>query len=342
MLSILSRSILLTALLAVSVSALAAKTDVVYLKNGDRITGEVKQMLRGKLEFKTDHMGTVLIDWGDILEIVSDTGQAIELTNGQRFYGPLAKPESDDMLAIETDGGQVGVNTMDVIGMYPVEANFWDRLDITASLGFSWDKGSSVGRYNLGLETEYRHKDFITRAGISAEVTTQEGRDDTSRANLTINQLAFKQNKRFIDYFGNLEKNDELGVDLRALAGAGYGWVPIRSNSNWFSIAGGLDVNHEIPTQGEAETNLEAVGMLKYEYYKYSSPQRKFNVSLLIFPSLTDFGRVRATFGTDYRLELFADFFWVMDFYLNYDSDPISANASHSDYGIISSLAYKF
>lgn len=342
MLSILSRSILLAILLAVSFSALAIRTDVVYLHNGDRVTGEVKSMLRGKLEFKTDHMGTLFIEWDDILEIVSDTGQAIELTNGQRFYGPLAKPENEDMLMIDTVDGKVGVNTMDVIGMYPVEAKFWDRLDITASLGVSWDKGSKVGRYNLGLETEYRHKDYITRARISAETTTQEGQSDTSRASLTANQLVFKENKRFMDYFGNLEKNDELGVDLRALLGAGYGWVPIRSNRNWFSIAGGLDVNHEIPTFGEAQTNLEAVGLLRYEYYKYSTPERKFNVSLLVFPSLTDFGRIRATFGTDYRLELFEDFFWVMDFYLNYDSDPISTNASNSDYGIISSLAYKF
>jgi len=329
-------------LLTVSFPALALRTDVVYLHNGDRVTGEVKSMLRGKLEFKTDHMGTLFIEWDDILEIVSDTGQAIELANGQRFYGPLAKPDSEDMLAVDTDEGRVGVNTMDVISMYPVEANFWDRLDITASVGFSWDKGSNVGRYNLGLETEYRQKDYITRVKISAETTTQEGQSDTSRANLTANRLAFKENKKFIDYFGNLEKNDELGVDLRALLGGGYGWVPIRSNRNWFSIAGGLDVNHEIPTHGDAQTNLEAVGMLRYEYYKYSTPERKLNVSLLVFPSLTDFGRVRATFGTDYRLELFEDFFWVLDFYLNYDSDPISRNASNSDYGIISSLAYKF
>jgi hypothetical protein len=342
MLSLLSRTILLAILLIASSSALAQKTDVVYLKNGDRITGEVKKMLRAKLQFKTDHMGTVFIEWDDILEIVSTTGQAVELTNGQRFYGPLAKPENQDMLAIDTKEGKVGVNTMDVIGMYPVEANFWDRLDITASLGFSWDKGSAVGRYTVGLDTEYRHKDYITRAGFSAEVTTQERQDDTSRANLGGNHLRFKKNKQFMDYFGMLEKNDQLGVDLRALVGAGYGWVPIRSNRNWFSIAGGLDVNHEIPANGEAQTNLEAVGMLRYEYYKYSSPERKFDVSLFVFPSITDFGRVRATFNTDYRFELFEDFFWVLDFYLNYDSDPISTNASSSDYGVISSVAYKF
>lgn len=342
MLSLLSRSILLAILLAVSFSAFAQKTDVVFLHNGDRITGEVKSLFRAKLEFKTDHMGTVFIEWDDILEIVSSTGQTVELVNGQRFYGPLAKSENRDQLVVNTHAGSVGVNTMDVIGMYPVEASFWDRLDISARLGFSWDKGSDVGRYTLGLDAEYRHQDFKTRASISSEVTTQQERDDTTRASFTANHLVFKPNKRFVDYFGTVERNDELGLDLRALLGAGYGWVPIRSNKNWFSYAVGLDINREIPNEGERETNLEAVGMVTYEYYKYSSPERKFSVSLLVFPSLTDFGRWRADFRTDFRLELVDDFFWVLDFYANLDSQPISKDASNSDYGVTSSLAYKF
>lgn len=340
--SLLSRAVLLTLLLALGFNARAAKTDIVYLHNGDRITGEAKTLFRGKLEFSTDHMGTIYIEWDDIEEITSTTGQTVELTNGQRFYGPLKKPENTDMLVIDTEQGPVSVGTLDVIGMYPVEAGFWDRLDVSASFGFSWDKGSNVGKYNLGMEVEYRDPRFITRANLSTEVTTQNQEQDNRRGNLSATHMVFRKNKRFTAYFGNLEHNDELGIDLRTLAGAGYGWVPIRSGRNWFSLLGGLDVNHEIPKDGEPETNLEAVGMLTYEYYKYSNPERKFSVSLFVFPSITDFGRWRADFNTDFRLEFVDDLFWVLDFYANYDSDPISINGENSDYGITSSLAYKF
>jgi hypothetical protein len=37
----------------------ADKTDIVVLKNGDRITGEVKSLQARLLEFHTDAMGTV-------------------------------------------------------------------------------------------------------------------------------------------------------------------------------------------------------------------------------------------------------------------------------------------
>jgi hypothetical protein len=342
MFSSLPRLIFVLFLLLPGITAWAAKTDIVLLKNGDRVTGEVKGLELGKLTLSTDSMGTVYIDWVDIDEIFSSTGQAIELTNGQRFYGPLAKGEDEEMMMVKTEQGPVGISTLDIVSMYPVEAGFWDRLDISANLGFNWDKGSNVGKYSLGIDTELRNPRYISRASFSSEITTQEGRDDTSRAAFDAMHLVFRQNKRYHAFFGNVENNDELGVDLRMLVGAGYGAVPIRSLRNWLSVGAGLAVNHEIPMEGDAETNLEAVGMLTYDYFKYSDPERSLKSNLRVFPSLTDFGRWRATFDLDFRLELFSDLFWKMYFYTSYDSDPISAEGASSDYGVTSSISYKF
>jgi hypothetical protein len=337
-----AQAFLLILLLISSQPARAEKTDIVFLHNGDRITGEVKSLFRGKLEFKTDHMGTLYIEWEEILEIVSQTGQSIELTNGQRFYGALAKPENNDTLAVKTGQGEVGIDTADVVSMYPVESGIWDRLDIMADFGFSWDKGSNVGKYNLSINTEYRLPESLTKASFTTELTTQSDASSTKRANLNGIHNIFKPQKKFLAYFGNLEHNDELGIDLRALAGAGYGWVPIRSQRNWFSLGGGLDINRELPTDGESETNLEAVGMITYQYFKYSSPKREFNFDMRVFPSITDFGRWRANLNSDFRFELISDLFWKMGVYFDYDSAPISSDAASTDYGITSGVSYKF
>ena len=82
--------------------------------------------------------------------------------------------------------------------------------------------------------------------------------------------------------------------------------------------------------------------MLTYEYYRYSHPVRRFSSSLMIFPSITDFGRWRARFNTDFRLEIVEDFFWALNIYAEYDSEPISVDASNSDYGITNAIEYKF
>ena len=342
MISLSARMLAIFFLALSSQIARAEKTDIVYLHNGDRITGEVKTLLRGKLEFSTDHMGTIYIEWEDIKEIISDTSQALELSNGQRFYGPLVKAENPAIVAVNTAEGQVGLNTLDVVSMYPVEAGFWDRLDLSVSLGFSWDKGSNVGKYNLGADAVYRLPESITRLGLNSEITTQENENDSTRSTFTANHMVVGKSKRFWTYYGSLEHNDELGIDLRTIGGAGYGWVPIRSQRNWFSLAAGLNVNNEDPVEGDSETNLEAAGMLAYEYYKYSTPERSFKVNFVIFPSLTDFGRWRTNFSTDFKFEFIEDLFWVLSLYANYDNQPVSLKASGSDYGITSSVAYKF
>jgi hypothetical protein len=107
-------------------------------------------------------------------------------------------------------------------------------------------------------------------------------------------------------------------------------------------LAGGLNVNREIPTEGEQQTNIEAVFVLNYNYFKFSTPERSFNTELMVFPSITDWGRWRANFNTDFRWEMVSDLYWILDFYASFDSAPISPDAATSDYGVTSSLGYKF
>ena len=42
-----------------SAQVLAAKTDIIILRNGDHIRGEVKNLASGQLELSTEYMGTV-------------------------------------------------------------------------------------------------------------------------------------------------------------------------------------------------------------------------------------------------------------------------------------------
>jgi len=58
----LARTVAAFALACSMTTAAAAqgKTDVVMLANGDRITGEIVRLDRGRLEFKTDDIGTLL------------------------------------------------------------------------------------------------------------------------------------------------------------------------------------------------------------------------------------------------------------------------------------------
>ena len=65
----------LTALLAIgiwSTPGLAQKTDVIVLKNGDHITGEIKELTHSKLRLSTHSLSTVYIKWQDIRDITRE------------------------------------------------------------------------------------------------------------------------------------------------------------------------------------------------------------------------------------------------------------------------------
>ena len=50
---------------------LAQKPDVVALTNGDRLTGEVKTLYSGRLEYKTDPAKTIQIRWDYVVKLTS-------------------------------------------------------------------------------------------------------------------------------------------------------------------------------------------------------------------------------------------------------------------------------
>lgn len=327
---------------------LADKTDVIILENGDRITGEVKGLVSGQLELKTDYMGTVFIGWEDIQDLISDTGQKIELSDGERLVGTLDKPQSDNpdaahLIIIHTDEGQLEVNSTNVVRMYPVGGGFWDRMDLSFNLGFNFDKNSSVGKYNLGIDGVYRDPEFITLGKFSSELTTLNDSDNTKRVVLNLDHMSYLEGKRYRSYFGSMEQNDQLGVDLRTLVGIGYGWVPISTGRNWFTWGVGVDANVEKPFDGgESDANLEAMGSIRYQYYKHSIPERTLDVNFQVFPSITQWGRLRANFTFDARWEIIRDFFIGMELYTSYDGEPAALDNAEIDYGIRTTIGLKF
>jgi hypothetical protein len=342
------RALVIFGLAGFSTTALAENLDIVHLHNGDRISGTVKGLGSGQLELKTEYMDTVYIDWENIRQLISETGQQIELGDGSRLVGTLSKADApaeggQDRIVIQTGQEAIEVDTLDMVRMYPVGGGFWDRMDLGIGLGVDYDKSSAVGKYNLSVDAIYREPEFITLANLNSEFTSQSEADNTKRSSLSLQQLKNLPNKRYRGYFGSVEQNDQLGVDFRALLGIGYGWVPISDSRNWFTWGVGLAANLENPKGGaEQDANLEAVGTVRYQYYKRSIPERTLDIYFQVMPSLTQSDRVRADFTIDAKWEFVRDIYWGMEFYSSFDSEPVSPLASDIDYGIRSSIGMKF
>ncbi len=84
-----------------------AADDVVVFKNGDRLSGEVKSLGRGRLTFKTDATGTIKVEWDEVAFLQVDQHVQVEVQSGSALF--WAHQQAGDRGADPCgDGGRAG------------------------------------------------------------------------------------------------------------------------------------------------------------------------------------------------------------------------------------------
>jgi hypothetical protein len=92
------------------------KDDTVAMKNGDRLTGEIKKLDHGILYFKSSYMiESVQLDWVQVDRLESKDSFLVVLQNGKRYMGQIAKIAGTEAAAptvqLDTEGGRAESGT---------------------------------------------------------------------------------------------------------------------------------------------------------------------------------------------------------------------------------------
>src|SRR5262245_24538300 len=113
-------------------AAEAQKTDSVWIRNGDRITGEVKSLSRALLKYSTDDLGTIYIEWDHVERISSRATFEVQVRSGIKHYGPLGLgPKGTLVLGLDT------LLLADIVTITPIKNTLLARMDGYLDLGFS-------------------------------------------------------------------------------------------------------------------------------------------------------------------------------------------------------------
>lgn len=336
--------VLLFALMTLGISpAMAAKSDVVTFVNGDRLTGEVKSLERGKLRFKTAATDTISIEWDDVASLASDQNIQVETVVGDRFLGSLSKPAREGIVVVQTDSGDVELIAEQIVFMDPIEEKGIERFDGDITAGFNFAKASEVTQAQLGLELEARTETRIFNMDVASVSSDSEDNESSQRHSLDLSYTRLRPKRWFTGGVVRLERNDELGLDLRTSIGAGGGRYLRQTNSSVLSLTGGLQLSREnVSGAIDDEDTVEAFFTLAWDWFRYDTPELDFSTNLQLIPNLTDTGRVRAEFDVSLKWEMIEDLFWELSFYDSFDSDPVVQGAEENDYGVITSLGWEF
>ena len=330
-------------LLLCTISNLAsanAKTDVIILYNGDRVTGEVKSLENGILALSTDSMGTINIEWQDIARLESEHYYEIRTSDGSRHLGSVAPTTQPGQVEVTDLDGEYQFDALQVVRIRPIEKSVLDRLDLYFSAGYSYTRASSIAQSsintNLAYEDEKSRNSLTGRASFtdSSDESTSSSRVDLDRAVWTSRKNIFRSS------FASYESNDELGLKHRLGVGAGLGTILADTYRNRLVAIAGLQVITEENKGGDSDQNLELYLSGRYLAWRLDSPELDLDFGLNIYPSLTDTGRARSSSDLRLRWELVEDLFFDITAYGTYDSRAESG--SGIDYGVTTGLGWEF
>lgn len=320
-----------------------ANTDVVVFNNGDRLTGELKLLERGRLRFKTDATDTIGIEWENVAYLSSTQNIQVETANGSRFLGSLSRAQKKNSLIVETSAGPVVLESSQVVLMTPIEDKGIGRLDGDITAGYNFAKASDVRQLHLGLDVNYRTETRIVSLRVDAVTTDSQDNDISQRQSLDLEYTRLLPNHWLAGGVITLDRNDELGLDLRTSVGGGAGRILRQSNQTSLVLQGGLLLSREnISAGGPNKETVEAFGTLLWDWFRYDAPELDLSTSLQLIPNLTDTGRIRGEFDIKLKWEMVEDLFWQLSIYDSFDSDPVLQGAEKNDYGIITSLGWDF
>jgi hypothetical protein len=338
-----ARIFCLALLLAGTASPLRAqKTDIVELDDGNIVIGEIKKLEYGLLTYKTDYMGTLDIRWSHVVRLTSNQLLDVELSAGEHLYGSLIEGSADGKLQVLLVDATVEVEVSEVVKIEPIKSSFWKRIDGSLKFGFNFTKSTNQVQLNSGVAAKYRARRWLAEFNFDTNITGTSETDSKTNTVANFSYFRFRKGKWFSRGDVGGTRNDELGIALRAYISGGGGRNWIQSNRSLLLTSAMLSANREVPIEGETTSNLELVLDNQLRIFRRDSPKTDLLFKLTIYPSLSDWGRVRVTSDTTFRQELIKDFFFDLSGYYTYDSDPPQDALSQEDYGIVTSLGYTF
>ena len=327
--------------------AQAKRKDVVIMNNGDHFTGEVKRLQNGLLYVETDYVaGNIGLDWNQVHSVQSTATYRIVLNNGTRIEGkiekvPGEKAQGHDFLIQEaTEKVQVASDT--VVSMDTKKPTFWRQLQGSIDLGYSFSSGNSQTATNVNTNAAYRTTAWEAATSYDSTFGGQAGASKTNRQDLQTTFAKYLNRNSYLVALSDFLHSNQQDLTLRTTIGGGYGhYFKRTANTNFSWIAGVAAIDESFDTTANHPSDQQAEALLGLQYNQVRFKVGDFNSQLLVFPGLSDTGRVRVTTNNSLNIKLVNNFHFTFTFWDNFDSRP-PVTAKRNELGVSSGIGYSF
>lgn len=344
------RAVIICLLVWVAPVLARESTDVIVMKNGDHLTGEIKGLSGGVLYVSMNYiLGTSDVQWSKVDHIESKQLFLVKTEDGSVYTGMLSTAESASgrpmtIEVVESSSKQTELERRTVVQMDQTSERFWQRFNGAINTGIQYSKGNQNTQYNLSSELSYPRERWVATGSYNSTLSTSTGVTASTRNQISLGAFHLLPPKNwFYGGIANLLQSSEQGIDLQAGMGAGVGRYLANTNHATIYLLGGFGWQRTAYAQSvvSAPTQNVATAMVAGNLKLFRFNKTNFEVTGSAFPALSQPGRIYSNLNVSYYIKLSGNLSWNVSFYGNWDNQP-PPTFSGSDYGTSSGLSITF
>lgn len=326
------------------------KTDVLIMRNGDRLTGEIKSLDSGVLYIRLDYMlGVVSVDWSKVDHIESKQLFLVKTQGGMSYTGTLSTATSPGERPVKIEVNQPSSKTLEldksqVNHLAETEQGFWQRFDGQIGVGSTYNRGNQTAQNNLNADVNYPRERWSASASYSSNLATSNGATTSTRNEVDLSALRLlRWNNWYYTGLAEFLQSSRQGISLQSTFGGGIGRYLKNTSKASISVTGGFGVERINYQQAAISSPTQEVGsaLVATDLNLFYFDRTNLNVTAMVLPALSDPGRVHFNLNTAYYVRLWRKFTWNVTFYGNWDNRP-PPGFPGSDYGTSSGVNWRF
>lgn len=324
-------------------------TDVIVMKNGDRMTCEIKGLDAGVLSISLDYVdGTISVQWSKVKRLESKQQFIVATQDGSVHSGTLvsAVEAAEQPMKITVAEGETGAVVLDasqIVSITQTSERFLRRFNGNINFGINYSKGNEATQYNFGAQTNYVRERWAAQVAFNSNLSANSTSTTSTRQQISLGGYhLLPWDQYFYAGLGNFLQSSVQQIHWQTSVGGGIGRFLKHTNRTTLAVTGGLawqntvyDDSALVPSQN-ATTALIAAELKAFRF-------KKTNLALTaeLYPFLSEPGRIRVNTNASYYLKLFSNLSWNVSFYGSWDNHPPDHFAG-SDYGASSGLKWTF
>lgn len=324
------------------------KNDVLVMKNGDRLTAEIKGLDEGVLYVSFDYiLGTSSVQWSKVAYIESKQLFIVKTEDGSVYTGSLSTAETEEkrpvkIEVVEGPGQQTELPRAEVVKMSQTSDHFWQRFSGELDSGIIYSKGNQNTQYSLGAQLAYLRERWSAAASYDSTLSTSSGAESAATRNQVnlVGMHLLPWNNYFYAGLGSFLQSSTQDISLQTNFGAGIGRYLKNTNHAEIAIIGGL-AWQRTSYQGSVQPQDIGTALVGAQVKFFRFNKTNLSLTASAFPALSEPGRIFVNTNATYYIKITGDLSWNVSFYGNWDNQPPN-NFSGSDYGTSSGLSYSF